>query len=192
MLTPADNETIMRAAVADRAFWHLLGRCDDATRKRALLERRVVLDAQLRGARRPPAPAPLWAPLEEAVNVELERRRDLVRVELTLRRQRSRLGLGCGLVQLALGRRARARRSIRAMAHAASLSLREFAAVLGVEYRTVLNHLGSRRRISATRLDWYGRLEAIEVRGAFIHLVIRYHPTRKRAGWKLPKQRRQG
>jgi hypothetical protein len=188
MLSHLDDEIIMRAAAAEHDYWLLVRRCDDSARKLALFDRRIAIDAKLRGEP-PPAPAPLWAPLEVAVDVELERRRDLIRTEVTLQRQRSRTALGCGLVQIRLGRRASARRKLHALTRGSPLSLQELADVFGIEVLTIKNHLAG-RRIARARSNWYHRLERVELVGDCVHVVVRYRPAPKRWGWKFTREQK--
>lgn len=88
-------------------------------------------------------------------------------------------------MQIKVGRRASARRKLHALARGTSLGVRELAEVIGVEYMTIRNHLDG-RKIARSRVDWYHRLEAIDVHSdGYVCLLIRYRPTRKRWGWKL-------
>ena len=74
---------------------------------------------------------------------------------------------------------------LRRFAHAADLSLRELADVLGVEYKTLTNHLGG-GPIAKSRGSFYARLERIESLGCGrVAVTLRYVPTRKRWGWKM-------
>ncbi len=94
----------------------------------------------------------------------------------------------CGPQPLRLSHTASARRKLKALVRAMPISNRELADVIGVEYKTLVNHLAG-RTMSQGRRDWYHRVLRIEMHGADeIHVVVRYRPTRKRWGWKLSQE----
>lgn len=183
-----EEAIVLRAAAADRDFWRLVQRyADDGARKRAIFDARVRATAALRGE--PASPAPIWAPFRVAVDTELERQRPAIAAQLAMQRQAKRTGLGCGLVQLERSRRVAARSRLCAIVRSVPLALHELADVMGVEPRTVSNHLAG-RPIAQSRAAWYHRVESIDVRDGRVTITLRYLPTRKRWGWRRPRGQR--
>lgn len=89
----------------------------------------------------------------------------------------------CGPQPLRLSYTAGARRKLRALVSVAPISVQELADVIGVEYKTLVNHLGG-RRMTQCRRAWYHRVDRIELWGTDeVHVIVRYRPTRKRWGW---------
>lgn len=171
MLALDEERILFRAAAAQRDFWLLIAGVQDQRRRRELLERRAALDGKLRGDTSQRRGIP-WC---QGISATIGPTRDVYVAE--------RRRVGCGPQQLQLSRRASARRKIRVIAERAQLSFRELADVIGVEYKTIINHLAG-RKMAGARVDWYQRLEAIDVADDCITIVMRYRPTRKRWGWR--------
>lgn len=190
-LSETEERVISRVARADRAYWRLVRRFDDDPRRRlAIFTRRIEVAAALRGDQRPlfdgDEPVDLWLPLEQAVSIEMRRRRPGIRLEVAFQRERKRLGVGCGRTQLVLSYVARARRKLRRIIWSSGLSIREVSEIFGIAASTIENHLAGARP-SRSRLNFYQRLEAITCREGLVFITLRqFAPTRKKFGWRKP------
>lgn len=191
LLTNREERIIRRAARAERAYWQMLATSDDQRRRMAMMQRRMELDAELRGDTKPLPPADLSTSLEVAVNRELLALKPAVETQLILQRKARRLASSCGPTQLTLSATGEVRRKLRAMVHASQLSPREIASALGLADRTIERHMQVGHKMSRERRSWYDRLESIDVDGSMIHIVVRrVAPTRKRWGWDLTRDER--
>lgn len=191
MLSPTEERIIFRAARAQRAYWQLVKRFDeDSRRKLALFNRYIEVQAELRGDRRtkltPLGPVDCWIPLRQAVQQEIIRRTPQITFDVASARDTRRRAVGCGYVALALSAVARVRRKLRRVIWLSGLSIREAASAIGVSSTTIENHLGGRRP-SLERMVWYDRLESIVVEDDQILIIVRREaPSRKKYGWRKP------
>jgi len=192
VLTPNDERIVRRAAKAQRAYFKLFDeRRDDARYRLALIDRRIAIDAELRGESHSiipiGEPVDTWIPLHVAVKREIARRYKLIETEVAMERERRRLAVDCGYTQLRLSFSARVRRRLREVIWTSGLSIREVAEALGVACSTLERHLAGERP-SAARCAWYDRVVSIGVeQETFISILVRRGPsTRKKYGWRKP------
>lgn len=164
MISPEAERIIRSAATAQRAYLVLVNQASENPRwKLELFDRRIAIDAELRGEF-PPRPSPaidMSLSLEADVNRRLEWLRAEVTLEVAQRRAVKRLA-GCGYSQLALSYRAEMRRLLKKLLEDSSLSPGEFAAAIGVAQRTVERWLDG-AKIPHERAVWLRRVERIHV-----------------------------
>lgn len=188
-LSAEQERVIRRAALAERRYWRLVKRLEEnPAARRAVLEARVRIDAELRAPGVTVEPADLSEPLDVAVDREVARQRPVIRQLLAARRATRREGMsGCGLVQLALSRPARLRRHFSAVVSDSGLRQWQVAEAIGLPEDSVSGFVGGRRmrRASATRKSWISRLESVTLVDGYYCIVTRPGaPRRPYTYWK--------
>jgi hypothetical protein len=182
-LSPKQERVIRRAARAERRYWNLVKRLDDdPAARRAVLESRVRINAELRGDRRTnQEPADLSEPLHVAVEREIGRQRPVIRQLVASRRAKRREGVtGCGLVQLALSRSAALRRHLWSVIRGGGLLRWQLAEAIGVSEKTIDNAVNNPRELALPRRSWIARLESATLIDGYYCLVVRTGAPRHR------------
>lgn len=174
MIAPTTEQVIRAAALATRDYWRLIESAADNPRyKLELFDRRIQIDAELRGERRPHlTPAiDLNLSVHQDTDRRLEAMRPRIEIEIILERARKRIGYGCGPAQLALSYIAQVRRQLRKLLKDTGLEARELAAAIGVTPTTVQRWLHG-GTIPHERQMWLRALEEIRIdsRGR-VHLI---------------------